>query len=95
MPNEIKVTLRQESIGFVSEERLWLTVDGRVVRDGDYRASQLLVAKGGTIPDKLARKLKLDKGVKIEALETAPPKTVAPEEIQGRQTRPEKPSEAR
>lgn len=95
MANEIKVTLRQESVGFVSEERLWLTVDGKIVREGDYRASQLLVAKGGTIPDKLAKKLKLDKGVKIEALETSPPKTISPEDIAQRSDRSERVPEKR
>ena len=83
--------IRSESTGFIAEERLWTTVDGKIVRDGDYRAAQLLAPKGGTIPERVALKLGLAKGIKIESLEkSAPkPKTTAPEDIESRSTRPE------
>ena len=34
---------------FVSDERLYLDADGKVVKDGDPSAASLLVAEGGTI----------------------------------------------
>lgn len=96
MANEIK---RQEttSVGLVSEERLWLAQDGKtIVHDGDWRAWQLIVAKGSIIPEKIAKRLKLEKA-RIEPLEMAPAKsaTVAPEAIETRHTRPEKPTTER
>lgn len=97
MPAELS-RIRQESVGFVSQERLWLTSDGKIVRDGDWRASQLLVAKGGVIPEKLAKKLGLDKGVTVLDFQSEPPskaKAVSPEDIAARSTRPEKPSAER
>jgi len=83
----------------VANERLFLTRDEKsVVREGDHRAASLLAPKGGIIPERIAARLGLNKGTKVEPLEKAPgkkeakaeePKTVAPEQIQERQTRPE------
>lgn len=94
----IEVTkIRQESVGFIAEERLWLASDGKtILRDGDWRAAQLLAPKGGVIPEKLATRLGMGKGVKIEPLQTAPPTlATSPEAIETRETRPEKPSAKR
>lgn len=57
-----------------SKERLYLAADGStIVRDGDARASTLLVAAGDEVPPKLVKRLGL----------TAAP-TIPPEEIKGR-----------
>jgi len=98
---------KKETNGYVAPERVYATRDGKLVRDGDVRACQLVAVKGGLIPEKLAKRLGIDKGAGIEALqrpeksdfnfggmqtkkEAKPePKTVAPEAIQERSTRPE------
>lgn len=94
MPIEFK-EIKSESAGFIATEKLWLTKDGKIVRDGDPRAAMLLAPKGGVIPQKLATRLGLAKGITIEPLLASKPKMVAPEEIATRQTRPEKPTAER
>lgn len=92
---EIK-PIKSDSAGFTATERLFLTRDGKIVQEGDYRASMLLAPKGGVIPVKLAERIGLAKGIKIEPLERSPAKkTIAPEDIDTRSTRPEKPSDKR
>lgn len=61
--------IAKESAGYVVKEKLWLTSDGRIVHDGDHRAAQLLGVKGTVLSEKAAKRLGLDKGVKVEALE--------------------------
>lgn len=34
----------------IATERLYLTADGRIVREGDPAATSLLVGQGGTVP---------------------------------------------
>ena len=43
----------------VANERLWLTADERVVREGDPEATMLLAAAGHTIPRAVAERLGL------------------------------------
>ena len=88
--------IKKESTGYIAQERLWLTTDGKIVKDGDVRAAQLLAPSGGTIPEKLAKRIGLDKGAKIEPLQKLEsPKTIAPETISERSTRPESPPSRR
>lgn len=61
---------RKESIGLVAQEKLFLTSDGKIVLEGDRRAATLLAAKGQVVPEKLAKRLKLD-SAKVEPLEKA------------------------
>lgn len=41
---------------YQAQERLYLSRDGRIVREGDPDAHQLFVAKGGYVPFQLAKK---------------------------------------
>lgn len=66
-----KQIVRESQSGFVAEEKLWLTADGKIVRDGDYRAATLLAMKGAVISEKVAKRLGLE-NVEVEPLETAP-----------------------
>lgn len=96
---------KKETGGYLSPERVYTTRDGKIVREGDARAAQLLAVKGGIIGEKLAVRLGIDKGAKIETMQKPEaksdfvfggaqkkpePKTVAPEAIQERSTRPER-----
>ena len=94
MAVEIK-RIKQESHGYIAQERLWLTTDGKIVLDGDWRAAQLLASKGSVIPEKVAKRLNFGNGINVEPFEKEPRKTVAPEEIATRHTRPEKPTAER
>ena len=91
---------KKETSGYVAPERLWLATDGKIVREGDFRAWQLLSSrKGDVILERTAKRLGLD-AAKIEPLqkkasEAEAPKPVAPEEIKTRATRPERVSEVR
>lgn len=60
--------LKKETNGWVSDERLWLTVDGKLVLDGDRRAAQLLCNKGDTLSHALVKRLKLE-AARVEPLE--------------------------
>lgn len=78
-----KIDIKRISrVDIVANERLYLTTDGRVVKEGDKDAASLLAAKGQLIPDFLAKKFKLDELVD-KPKESAEPTA--------RQTRVEKP----
>lgn len=47
---------------YVATERLFLTADDRVVKEGDEAAVSLLVGEGGTLDDETAKKYKLKGG---------------------------------
>ena len=83
---------KKETGGYVASERCYLTRDGKIVREGDKRAAQLLAPKGGLIPSKLGVKLRLD-SASIESLPSAKKAeksdVVSPTEIESRSTRPE------
>lgn len=100
--------VKQESSGFFATEKLWLAADQKtIVHDGDARAATLLVVKGGHIGEKQAKRLGLEKGIKIEPLMVDDTKplvpfgggeqkmkagpAIAPETIDQRSTRPESP----
>ncbi len=59
---------KKESIGFVAQERVYLTTDDKIVLAQDKRAAHLLAAKGDVVPEKVAKRLKLD-NAEIEPLE--------------------------
>lgn len=103
---------KKESGGYIASEKCWLTKDGKIVRDGDVRAAQLLAPKGGVISLKQGERLKLDDAkleplqkptvkevnfgpAKTEAKKEESVKTVAPEDISTRQTRPQEISHKR
>lgn len=78
-----KIDIKRISrVDIVANERLYLTTDGRVVKEGDKDASSLLAAKGQLIPEFLVKKLKLDELVDKPKESTEPT---------ARQTRIEKP----
>ncbi len=78
-----KIDIKRISrVDIVANERLYLTTDGRVVKEGDKEASSLLAAKGQLIPEYLVKKLGLDKIVD---------KPSEPTEPSAKQTRVEKP----
>ena len=94
---------KKESNGYVATERTYSTRDGKLVREGDARAAQLVAVKGGLISEKLAKRLGIDKGAALEFAQKPEKsdfifggqqkknetKTVAPEQIETRTTRPE------
>ena len=59
---------KKDASGYIATERLYLTLDGKIVQEGDHRAAQLLAVKGGRVSDKLVKRLKLDKA-KVEERE--------------------------
>jgi len=82
----MSATVRQISrTDWIADERLYLTSDGRtVVTEGHKDAASLLAAKGQLIPEKLVKRLGLDK-----------PKQDDTDAIKNRQTRVEKPAATR
>jgi hypothetical protein len=68
--------------------RLYLTADGRVVRDGDLDAAILLAPAGKIITDDVVRRHKIDTGVvetkAIAGIETTSP--AAPPASKGKRT---------
>jgi hypothetical protein len=72
---------RQNPLSVVALERLYLKADYKtIVREGDPEAAHLLAAAGSEIPQKLAKRLGL--------LDEPAAKTISPEDIASRSTRP-------
>lgn len=100
-------TVTSQTEDYIAQVDLYTTGDGpgtEVVGEGDYRARFLLARKGSAIPGKLARRLGIDEDFKLQPVQREAPKpkapaastkTVAPEEISTRETRPEKPEATR
>jgi hypothetical protein len=90
---------------FVATEDLFLTAnfpvtgEKTIVSAKDWRAGILLARKGTSIPERLAKQLGITETLDIAPTQLEPPKaaekTVAPEEIESRETRPEKPAARR
>ncbi len=59
---------RKDSAGYVANQKVFLTADGKLVQDGDHRATQLLAVKGALLSEKLGKRFSLDKA-KLEPLE--------------------------
>lgn len=100
------MALKTSSV-LVADEDLYLDREGKLLlADGDARASSLLARKGQPIPQKIADRLKLSKESKPELLQKVDlkakinfggkqAKTLAPEQIEKRETRPESPQRTR
>lgn len=74
---------RISRVDIVATERLYLTTDERIVKEGDKDAASLLCAKGDVVPAFLVKKLGIDKLVD---------KPKESSEPTARQTRVEKPT---
>jgi hypothetical protein len=49
-------------MAYTAKQTLYLTEDGKVVKEGDPEANTLLVAAGGTLPDAVAAEHQLTGG---------------------------------
>lgn len=74
---------RISRVDIVATERLYLTVDRKIVKEGDKDAASLLCSKGDIVPERLVKELGIDK------LVDKPKETSEPS---AKQTRVEKPT---
>src|SRR5262245_8552642 len=72
-----------------ADRRLWQTAAGRLVEDGDPKASRLVASAGGTIPAKLAARL----GLKLESGKVTQGKPPAPEPVASTAIEPDAPEQ--
>lgn len=77
---------RISRVDIVATERLYLTSDRKIVKEGDKEAASLLCSKGDVIPAFLVKELGIDK------LADKPNETKEPKDPGEKQTRVEKPT---
>lgn len=76
---------------YIAKERLYLSADGKtIVKHGDKRAATLLAGAGGEIDPAIIKRLGIEKLVEAEVHSAPPvtPKTISPEAVESRSTRP-------